>query len=60
MFTADEKRIEALREVEMRISVYERKVMMGTMSRREADRRLALMREIAADYAKLSEKEMLF
>jgi hypothetical protein len=58
-FTADEKHREALREVEMRVTVYEHKITMGTMSRREADRRIALMREIAADYAALAEKERL-
>jgi hypothetical protein len=58
-FTADEKRREALREVEMRKAVYDRKVTMGTMTRREADRYIAIMKAIADDYAKLAEKERL-
>ena len=54
-FTAEDKRLEALREVKMRIGVYARSGANPTL----AKRRIAIMQEIAADYAKLAEKERL-
>jgi hypothetical protein len=59
-FTAEEKRAEALREVEMRQQVYEGLVRAHSLSQQEADRRIALMREIAEDYSQLAEKERAF
>jgi hypothetical protein len=58
-YSAFEKHREALREVEMRRSVYERRVEARQMSRKEADRKIAIMEEIAAEYAALAEKERL-
>lgn len=53
-FTAEEKRKEALREVQMRKEVYARSGM-DTLKQRRID----LMQEIADDYAKLAETERL-
>jgi hypothetical protein len=54
-FTAQEKYTEALREVRMRLKVYPRD---GTISAQD-QRHLAIMQEIAADYARLIEHERL-
>ena len=59
-FTAQEKHAEAVREVEMRKQVYEGLVRATSLSQHEADRRIALMREIAEDYSQLAEKERAF
>jgi hypothetical protein len=59
-FTAEEKHAEAVREVEMRKQVYEGLVRANSLSQQEADRRIALMREIAEDYSQLAEKERAF
>ena len=53
-FTAAEKSHEARRELEKRREVYSRLVDLQRMSRRDADRKLALMEEIAADYQQLA------
>ena len=58
-FTATEKHRAIRREIEMRKSVYPRRVMAGQMSQSQADKQLALMEAIAADYAKLMEGERL-
>jgi hypothetical protein len=58
-FTAKEKHDEAIREVEMRKSVFPRWVTMGRLTQREADRRIAIMAEIADDYRKLANREQL-
>ena len=58
-FTASEKHRELLREIEMRKSVYPRRVMTGSMSQRQADRQIAIMEEIAEDYRAQTEKERL-
>jgi hypothetical protein len=58
-YSALEKHREAQREVELRKSVYERLIMMGTMSRSEAERKIAIMQEISDEYERASEKERL-
>lgn len=58
-FTAKEKREAAERELKLRRRVYAWQVQKGSMKRAEADREIALMREIAADYAALEEAERL-
>jgi hypothetical protein len=58
-FTAKEKHDEVIREVEMRKSMFPRWVTMGKLTQREADRRIAIMREIADDYRKLANREQL-
>jgi hypothetical protein len=58
-YSALEKHREAQREVELRKSVYERWIAMGGMSRSEAERKIAIMQEIADDYERASEKERL-
>ena len=55
VFTAEEKHKEALREVCMRREVYHNRGMNQATHRR----RIAIMQEIAADYARLAEKERL-
>jgi len=55
MFTAEEKCKEALRELRMRRAVYPH----SAITRQTAERRIAIMQEIADDYAKLAEKERL-
>jgi len=54
-FTAEQKRKEALREVEMRKSVYAR----SGMNSHEAKFRIDIMQEIASDYEVLAQKERL-
>jgi hypothetical protein len=49
----------ALREVAMREQVYAGLVRANSLSQQEADRRIALMREIAEDYSQHAEKEPL-
>jgi hypothetical protein len=58
-FTAKEKHDEAIREVETRKSTYARMVTMGRLTQRQADRRIAIMAEIADDYCKLADREQL-
>lgn len=50
-FSDHEKRAEAVREVAMRKSVYRGMVRSGKIMQREADRAIAIMQEIADDYA---------
>jgi hypothetical protein len=59
MFTNADKRDCARREVVQRRRVYRRFVDTGRMTQREADRQIALMEEIAGDYARLAEGEMV-
>lgn len=54
-FTAEEKWREAVRELQMRKSVYARTGMDPS----EAKRKIAIMEEIAADYDKLAQRERL-
>jgi hypothetical protein len=54
-FTAEEKYIEAMREVKMRRTVYARTGIDPS----EAKRRIAIMEAIAEDYEKLAESERL-
>ncbi len=49
-YTAEEKAKEAEREVAMRERVYSRWVADKRMSQADADRKLAIMREVAEDY----------
>jgi len=58
-FSAFEKHREAVRELDYRRRVYERMVSSAKMSVDVAQRRLALMAEIADDYREQSEKERL-
>lgn len=57
--SALEKHREAMREVGYRRQVYERRVAAQQMSRSEADRKIAIMQEIADEYRELAEKERL-
>ena len=59
IITATDKLKCVERELEMRYRVYERQVDKGKMTRAKADREIALMEEIAADYTALAEKERL-
>jgi hypothetical protein len=58
-FSALEKHREAQREVELRKSVYERLIVMGVMSRSEAERKIAIMQEISDDYHALACEDRL-
>ena len=58
-FSAAEKHRAVVREIEFRKYVYPRRVMKGDMSQAQADKQIALMEAIAADYAKLMEAERL-
>jgi hypothetical protein len=58
-YSALEKHREATREAAMRRSVYERRVESQQMSRKDADRKIAIMEEIASDYLELAGKERL-
>lgn len=49
----------ARREVEQRKRVYPRLIDTQRLSQREADRQIALMQEIAADYDRLAAGERL-
>ncbi|HMF27592.1 MAG TPA: hypothetical protein VKE42_02405 [Candidatus Cybelea sp.] len=56
-FTNTDKWKEATREVSYRKRVYERLVADKGMRRELADRRIAIMSEIAEDYRKLAEQD---
>jgi hypothetical protein len=58
-FTMVELHEEAEREVEMRMTVYARRVNNGTMKPEVAQRRIALMQAIAEHLAELADKERL-
>ena len=58
-FSAEQKRRAAESEVVMRKRVYVRLVEDGRMTRELADRKIAVMAEIAADYAELEKQEKL-
>lgn len=51
MIPDTEKHDCAIREVKMRKRVYPRRVQDGRMTRAQADREIAIMEAIAADYA---------
>ena len=57
--SALEKHREALREVEMRKQVYQRRVDSQLMSKRDAERKISIMEEIAEDYRLLADQERL-
>lgn len=57
MFSAKEKAGAAEREVRQRQRVYPRWVADGRMTQEFADRQIAIMREIAADYLAQAEAE---
>lgn len=48
--TTDDKRLDATREVNMRIRVYPRLVAQGKLTQAEADRKIEVMKVIARDY----------
>lgn len=54
-FTDDDKRAAAEREVKFRRRVYARRVAEGRMRQEQADREIAVMESIAADYKAKSE-----
>jgi hypothetical protein len=56
-YTARDKAKEAIREVSYRQFVYSKKVDAGTMKLDDAERRIAVMQEIADDYLVLAEAE---
>lgn len=56
-FTNKEKADEAEREVKMRKQVYPNQVAIGRYSRETADKRIAIMEEIAQEYRKEEEME---
>jgi hypothetical protein len=58
-FTAREKMQAAQREAGYRRFVYPKRVDAGKMKQAEADRQIAIMDEIAADYGALAESERL-
>lgn len=59
-YSADVKRACAEREVRQREKVYPRLIAKGTMTQYRADQEIAVMREIAADYAKAASRDDLF
>ncbi len=56
-FTSREKQKAATREVGYRQHVYPRRVSDGKMKQADADKQIAIMQEIADDYARLAEVE---
>jgi hypothetical protein len=58
-FTAEDKHRAIVREIGMRKHVYPDLVAAGRMTQATADRQIAVMQAIAADYARELEKERL-
>ena len=58
-FSAVDKRDCVIREANMRRMVYPKRVAAGKLRQGTADREIAMMDEIAADYKRLTETEML-
>lgn len=58
-FSAVDKRDCVIREANMRRMVYPKRVAAGKLRQGTADREIAMMDEIAADYKRLAETEML-
>lgn len=58
-FTAEEKAKECEREAKMRRHVYPVRVSEKKMSQADADRKIAMMDEMAADYHVLADKDRL-
>jgi len=58
-FTAQQKLEAVQRELNYRQRVYARRIAEGTMTLKKADYECDVMRAIAADYAKLADKERL-
>lgn len=56
-FSARDKQKAAAREVGQRQRVYPRLVESGRMNQADADRQIAIMQSIAADYEKQAEAE---
>jgi hypothetical protein len=56
-FSNADKAKEADREVKMREHVFGKRVAAGSMRPQDADRKIAIMREIGADYRALAEEE---
>ena len=59
LFSNEHKAKEARREVTYRQFVYSKQVAAGKMSEMEAQRKIAIMTQIAEDYEKLAELERL-
>lgn len=59
MHTAEEKWMEARRELKMRMRVYPNLIESGQLAETTAKERIAIMQEIADDYAKQAEGERL-
>lgn len=57
-FTSEDKRRAAAREAALRRNVYRKRVAEGRMRQEDADREIAIMDEIAADYA-VEEQQLL-
>jgi hypothetical protein len=58
-FTARQKMQCAQRETGYRRFVYPKRVVAGKMTQADADKQIAIMDEIAADYGTLAKKEEL-
>jgi hypothetical protein len=58
-FTATEKLAEIDRELRLRRHVYPSRVAAGKLGQKVADRQIALLEAIRADYMALAEKERL-
>lgn len=58
-FTAKDKLDAVDREVRYRVRVYARLIEQGKMAKEKAEREVAIMRAIAADYHALALKERL-
>jgi hypothetical protein len=58
-FSNLEKHREAMREVEQRKRVYNRLIDEGKMRKQDADRKIAIMEEIADEYKELADMERL-
>lgn len=58
-FTATEKLAEIDRELRLRRHVYPSRVAAGKLGQKMADRQIAIMEAIRADYAEKAEKERL-
>jgi hypothetical protein len=58
-FTAADKHREALRELAMRRRVYPRQVESGSMTAKDAARKIQIMEQICEDYAQAAQQEQL-
>lgn len=49
-FTIQQKHAELMREIGMRVRVYPGAIRRGSLTQADADNRIAILKEIAADY----------